>query len=42
MHWKSLETVVDEIYEEIYSEDKKELKILIFFCHTTDGWKSIA
>lgn len=39
---KTFDNYLEEIYEEIYIEVKTELNDQIFFCQTSDGWKSQA
>jgi ribosomal protein S27E len=39
---KTFDLYINEIYEEIHTNVKKELKKQIFFCQTSDGWKSLA
>lgn len=39
---KTFDLYIDEIYKEIHTEVKKQLKEQIFFCQTSDGWKSLA
>lgn len=39
---KTFDLYIDEIYEEIFTKVKNEIKEIKFFCQTSDGWKSIA
>jgi hypothetical protein len=38
---KTFDSYIDEIYEEIFTNVKKELEKQNFFCQTSDGWKSL-
>eukprot|EP01080_Neovahlkampfia_damariscottae_P001345 gene1345-11427_t len=39
---KTFDLYLDEVYDEILTNVKKELKNIDFFCQTSDGWKSIS
>jgi hypothetical protein len=39
---KTFNLYINEIHEEIFTNVKNELKKQIFFCQTSDGWKSLA